>query len=46
MDNIKSRVYITLFYDRQNMNLLNYRVCVKKLKAIFVLEKKNTISCL
>jgi hypothetical protein len=41
MDNIKSRMYITLFCYRQNMNLLNYRVCVKKPKAIFVLEKKH-----
>ena len=40
-DNIKSRMYIALFYDHQNMELPNDGVCMTKPKVIFALEKKK-----
>jgi hypothetical protein len=45
-DNIKARMNIVLFCDRQIMELLNDGVCVAKPKDIFFLDKKSTIYCL
>jgi hypothetical protein len=45
-NNIKARMNIVLFCDRQIMELLNDGVCVAKPKDIFFLDKKSTIYCL
>jgi len=42
-NNIKARMNIVLFCDRQIMELLNDGVCVVKPKDIFFLDKKSTI---
>jgi hypothetical protein len=42
-DNIKARMNITLFYDRQNIKLLNDEVRVTKPKTTFFLDKKHDL---
>jgi hypothetical protein len=45
-ENIKGKIDITLYYDHQNMELLNDEACVTTLIATFAFDKKNTIYCL
>jgi hypothetical protein len=42
-DNIKARMNITLFCDRQNIKLLNDEVRVTKPKTTFFLDKKHDL---
>ena len=40
-DNIKARIYMTLFCDYQNIELLSDGIRVTKPKLIFALDKKK-----
>jgi hypothetical protein len=40
-ENIKGKIDITLYYDHQNMELLNDEACVTTLIATFAFDKKK-----
>lgn len=40
IENIKAKIDITLYYDHQNMELLNDKACVTTFIATFAFDKK------